>query len=301
MIARPVVKTGDGGTAEHKAQKNRKKDKIHVHHHSVSRHAVGSGKPDELVIIQNGHKRSGNAVYHFRSAVSAGPQKDRQLQHRPGQPKKAVILPGEIDQRHAASHEFTDGGGCCGAGDPPVEDRDEQRIQYHVGTARQHRHIHSEAGLLRGGEVGLKGHLQHKERQAQKIDPRIGDTVRTGLGIRAQDPHQWLDENLAHGGGHHADHQKGIDEQGEVPVGPGLVSLSQGDAHHGASSGADHESQGGQDGQQREYQIHRREGDLPHEIGYEKSVDHTVDRREDHHQDRGVHVPQDPAICKMIR
>ena len=65
LIVRAVVVADNGRAADGKAQKCGHKDKIHIHHHRVGRHAQLTYHAHQLEIIQNADHRGGDVAHQF--------------------------------------------------------------------------------------------------------------------------------------------------------------------------------------------------------------------------------------------
>ena len=63
----------------------------------------------------------------------------------------------------------------------------------------------------------------------------------------------------------------------------------------------DHKSTTAQDHEEGPDEIDGGEGGLPHEVGYEKPVDHTVDRGECHHDDGREGKAEELAVVEALR
>ncbi len=302
MIGGTITEGNDGRTSDGIADKNRHKNKLHVHQHPVCRHAVVSVEIlEKLEIIQHTDQRGGDVAHQFGGTVAARLQDGAELQARPGQAQAAPVGEQEVHKRHTAADTLADtrsNGGACNA---PSEDGNEQCIQHHIGNPCRHRDNQSQLGLFGGYEEALEHILEHEGHGKGYNDASVADTVVKSILIGAQKPRHRLHENKSQSRQDRAQHDRDPYHHGECPVGALPVPLPHDLGNQRRAAGSDHEAHAAQHHNEGHDKIDCGEGLLPRKIGHEQTVHHTVDGSEHHHDDGREHEAQQFSVCEMIR
>ena len=217
-----------------------------------------------------------------------------------GQPEGGLVGQEEVHQRHHAAHEGAGHRGDGRSGHAPGQNPHQQPVPRHVGQARRHCEAQTQLGPLRRDEEALEHVLQNEGNKGEGENAPVADGLGQHLSRGAQEGAEGFHDQLGQDGQNRAGNHAGDDDEGEITVCPGQVSLSHGAGHHGAAAGAQHEAHGGENHQGGHDEVHRREGGLARVVGNEHAVYHAVDGGEDQHDHGGEGKAQEFAVSKMF-
>ena len=176
----------NGGASHGVAEENGREDEVHIHDDAVDRYTVRTHQAHELPVIEHGDDGHGDVRHKLRSAVGAGLYQRTQVELGAAQVELTFIGKGEIQQGDHAADPLTDSGGQRGADDAPLENGDEQCVQYHVGNTGGHGDVKPQIGPLRRDKKALERALQHKGNHRGENNAPIADTDGEHGLIRAQ-------------------------------------------------------------------------------------------------------------------
>ena len=301
MVARAVMEADDGCAAHGIAHKHRHKQEGRVHDDAVSRHAVFSGKPQQLEVIQDIDQRHGKAGHQLGRAVDAGIPQHAAVKLRAAQVQAAgIVVVDKIEHRQHAAHQLADEGGKGSALHAPVQHTHHYHIQHHVGAACTYGEPEAQKRLFGGDEKALEHILQRKGRQSQHQDAPVAHGVVQQLALCAQQLGDRAQEQDAQHGQHTDRDERCQQKHGKIAVGFLGVALAQRDAYDGAAAGAQHKADSAQQLRQRHDEVDRCKSRFAHKVGNTQAVHDAVDGGEQHGADAGQHEPQQAGIGKVV-
>ena len=300
VVLRAVVEADHRRAADGVADEDGYEDELDVHQNAVGGDAVLADQAHELEVVEHTHQGGGDVAHQLGGAVAAGLENGAQTQCGGPQAQQAGVGTQEVDQGQYAAHTLAQAGGDGCAGHAPVKNGDEERVQGHVGDAGGHGDEKAQAGLFGGDKEALEHVLQHEGEGEAGDDAAIENAVGHHGVRRAQQTGHGGHGDDAHGGQHCAQQQCEQYQHGEGAVGLLLLALAQQLGHQGGAAGADHKAHAAQDHHEGHDQVYGGKGRFTHEIGYEQTVHHAVDGREDHHADRRKREAQQLAIREMV-
>ena len=151
--------------------------------------------------------------------------------------------------------------------------------------------IHAEQGGQDEHRSGLKHQGAYRGDDSRDFAVVQGGEERGGVKVEA---HQEIRETV------HTRHETGHHEHGEDAVGFASVALAKGLGHQSASTRAQHRAYHANQEQERHHQVDGGEGRFAHEVGHEHTVNHTINRGENHHGDGGQREAQQLAVAEML-
>ena len=295
------MEADDGCAAHGIAHEHRHKQEGSVHDDAVSRHAVFSGKPQQLEVIQDIDQRHGKAGHQLGRAVDAGIPQHAAVKLRSAQVQAAgIVVVDKVEHRQHAAHQLADKGGKGSALHAPVQHTHHHHVQHHVGAACTNGEPEAQKRLFGGDEKALEHILQRKGRQRQHQDAPVAHGVVQQLTLCAQQHGDRTQEKDAQHGQHTDRDERRQHQHGKIAVGFFLVALAQRDAYNGAAAGAQHKADRAQQLRQRHDEVDRRKGRFAHKVGDTQPIHDAVDGGEQHGADAGQHEPQQAGIVEMI-
>ena len=300
-VARAVMEADDGCAAHGIAHEHRHKQEGSVHDDAVSRHAVFSGKPQQLEVIQDIDQRHGKVGHQLRRTVDTGIPQHAAVKLCSAQVQAAgIVVVDKVEHRQHAAHQLADKGGNGSALHAPVQHAHHYHVQHHIGAARTNGKPEAQKRLFGGDEKALEHILQRKGRQRQHQDAPVAHGVVQQLSLCAQQHGDRPQEHKAQHGQHTDRDERCQQKHGKIAVGFFLVTLAQRDAYDGAAAGAQHKADSAQQLRQRHDEVDRRKGRFAHKVRDAQAVHDAVDGSEQHGADAGQHEPQQAGIGKMI-
>ena len=236
---------------------------------------------EEQVVVQHREEAQHELNGAVRHPQGQGAQQGFRLEAELPEPKVG-LAPHKVDQKDDQAAQLGQPRGQGAARHPPVEVEDEHIGQAHVDHGG-HRHPY-------GGQDGAVVHLYHHfqavgEDEADGEDrdnPQIGHRVLQGLGPCPQEEGQlFREEENPHGDG------SGENDHDHHGLGEDLLSLplfpsAQGKGAQGGGPHGQEDGQPRQDVDERQGDVHRRQGGLAHPVGDQDAVNHRV-QGEQHH------------------
>ena len=301
VVARAVMEADDGCAAHRIAHEHRHKQEGSVHDDAVSRHAVFSGKPQQLEVIQDIDQRHGKVGHQLGRAVDAGIPQHAAVKLCSAQVQAAgIAVVDKVEHRQHAAHQLADEGGKGSALHAPVQHPHHYHIQHHVGAACTYGEPEAQKRLFGGDEKALEHILQRKGRQRQHQDAPVAHGVVQQLSLCAQQHGDRPQEQDAQHGQHTDRDERRPHTHGKIAVGFFLVALAQRDAYDGAAAGAQHKADSAQQLRQRHDEVDRCKSRFAHKVGNTQAVHDAVDGSEQHGADAGQHEPQQAGIGKVV-
>lgn len=85
------------------------------------------------MLLEHGHERRGDVAHEFGRAVRTGLEDGTDIKAETGELERQVLGAKNIEERDKTAEALTDARRQRRACQPPMEYRDEQRIEHHVG------------------------------------------------------------------------------------------------------------------------------------------------------------------------
>lgn len=142
--------------------------------------------------------------------------------------------------------------------------------------------------------------LKDKERQGHQEDAAVKHTAVHHAGIGTEEDGDALQKHQAYPAENHTRHKTGHHEHGEDAVGFASVALAKGLGHQSASTRAQYRAYHANQEQERHHQVNGGEGRFAHKVGHEHTVNHAINRGENHHGDGRQREAQQLAVAEMV-
>ena len=122
----------DRGTSHRIADKERRKDKAHVHDDAVYGNTVGTGKAHELPVVEHVYDGHGDVRHKLGSAVCTGLQQGTKVHMGPSETESAPVWKDKVEQGDQSADGLTDRH--CGGRphDAETQNSDKISIEDHV-------------------------------------------------------------------------------------------------------------------------------------------------------------------------
>ena len=275
-------------------------NELHIHQHTVCRHAVFSDVFQELKVIDHADDGGGDIAHQFRGAVGAGAYHRSDFRFCHDEAQQACVRACKVDKGQYAAGTLADSGGEGSSGNTPPEYPNEERVKNHVDQSGSYRYRQPEFGAFGCDKETLEDALQHKRSREYDHCAAVEYAVRHHFGCCAEEGGDGAHENNAENRQDDSEKQCQEDHHGKIPVRFLTLSLSKSEGYKGSAACADHETHTPENHNERHHEIDCCEGGFSREIGHKKSVHHTVYGCEYHHNDGGKSKAQQFGIGKVI-
>ena len=172
------------------------------------------------------------------------------------------------------------------AADAPAEAEDEQRVEDRIDDHGVDRGVHRLAGMPRGAQHGVQAQIHVRDDVAQQDDGHVFAGIADRGLASPEEIEDRVEEQKRHETERYADYQIEHQHIAQHPLGRFVVALPQ--THRDQRRGAHAHQRTERRGEvhQREGQRQARNGQRPDPVADEDAVDHVVERRGRHGDDR---------------
>ncbi len=286
MVSGTIMVTDERCTSDGIAKEDGGKNKVDIHDGSEGCDTVFSREIHQLDVIKRVDEGTREVGHQLGGTIGAGLKQDLSVKMRFSKTEQTAVFSGKIENRKQTTDTFAADSRKCSSGQSKTEYTDEKEIQDHIGDTGSNDDRKAELWLFRCDKETLEYVLQHKSRQGKKTDPCIQHAAaqqlsfgtKSGSNIRHKEETEERKQDAAC--------KCHVDKHGKVFVRLFLSALTECFGNDRTASGTDHKTECGNPHQKRHDEVDCGKSGFADIVGYEKSVDDTIDGSKYHHNDR---------------